>query len=154
MIAAGSRAPVFRLRHSQYHHVTLDDFAGQRLAVVFYVADWHPVCTGQLLRYCELLPELQRLGANLVAISADTIWSHAAFASAYQLRFPLLSDDCPGGSTAHAYGVMGAERGLCVIDTNGTIAWSATFPDAIDPGVDGVLSALEALNRLKEEKPT
>ena len=153
MIAAGSRAPAFKLRHTQYHDVMLDDFAGKRLVVVFYVADWHPVCTGQLLRYCDVLRELQRLGANLLAISADTIWSHAAFASAYQLPFPLLSDDCPRGSTAHAYGLM-AERGLCVIDTNGRIAWSATFPDAIDPGVDGVLSALEALNRPKEEIPT
>jgi peroxiredoxin len=143
MIAAGSQAPAFRLRHSQYRDVTLDDLRGKRLVVVFYVADWHPVCTSQLLRYCELLAELQRLGANLVAISADSIWSHTAFASAYQLPFPPLSDDCPRGNTAHAYGVKGAERGLCVIDTEGTIAWSATFPDAIDPGVDGVLTALE-----------
>jgi len=143
MIAAGSQAPAFRLRHSQYHDVALDDFAGKRLVVVFYVADWHPVCTRQLLRYCELLPELRRLGAKLVAISADTIWSHTAFASAYQLPFALLSDDCPRGNTAQAYGVKGAERGLCVIDTEGTIGWTATFPDAIDPGVDGVLNALE-----------
>ena len=45
---------------------------------------------------------------------------------------------------------MGAKRGLVVIDTNGTIAWNAVFPAAIDPGVDGVLTALEALNTLKE----
>ena len=131
MLAAGSQAPAFSLRCGPNRETTLDDYRGKRLVVVFYVADWHPVCTGQLLRYRELLPELQRLGAELVAISADTVWSHAAFASAYQLPFPIVSDDRPRCRTARAYGVMGAKRGLVVIDTNGTIAWNAVFPAAL-----------------------
>src|SRR5438093_733877 len=143
MLAAGSQAPGFKLRQGAYRDTTLEDYRGKRLVVVFYVADWHPVCTGQLLRYRELLPELKPLGAELVAISSDTVWSHAAFASAYQLSFPLLSDDRPRGKTAQWYGVMGAKRGLFVIDIDGTIAWCAVFPEAIDPGVDGVLTALE-----------
>ena len=150
MLAAGSQAPGFKLRQGAYRDTTLEDYRGKRLVVVFYVADWHPVCTGQLLRYRELLPELKPLGAELVAISSDTVWSHAAFASAYQLPFPIVSDDRPPCRTARAYGVMGAKRGLVVIDTNGTIAWNAVFPAAIDPGVDGVLTALEALNTSKE----
>ena len=150
MLAAGSQAPAFSLRCGPYRETTLDDYRGKRLVVVFYVADWHPVCTGQLVRYRELLPELERFGAELVAISADTVWSHAAFASAYQLPFPLLSDDQPHSKTAQTCGVMGAQRGLLVIDTDSTVAWSAIFPEAIDPGVDGVLTALEALNTSKE----
>ena len=95
---------------------------------------------------------MQRLSVELVAISADTVWSHAAFAKAYQLSFPLLSDDRPPGKTARAYGVLdahdgGARRGLCLIDTTATVAWSSVFPEAVDPGVDGVLTALEALTR-------
>ena len=154
MLAAGSQAPAFSLRCGPYRETTLDDYHGNRLVVVFYVADWHPVCTGQLLRYRDILPELQRLGAELVAISADTVWSHVAFASAYQLPFPIVSDDRPRCRTARAYGVMGAKRGLVVIDTNGTIAWNAVFPAAIDPGVDGVLTALEALSTSKEGTTT
>ena len=91
----------------------------------------------------------ERLGAELIAISADTVWSHAAFASAHQLPFPLLSDDRPRGKTARRYCVIGARRGLLVIDTNGTIAWNAVFPAAIDPGADGVLTAVEALNNAR-----
>src|SRR5919202_7111110 len=111
MLIAGSQAPAFRLRCTQYRDITLDDYRGKRLIVAFYVADWHPVCTAQLQRYRELLPELQRLGAELVAISAGTVWSHAAFASAYQPPFPLPSDDRPPGKTARAYGVLGAHDG-------------------------------------------
>ena len=51
MLAAGSQAPAFSLRCGPYRETTLDDYRGKRLVVVFYVADWHPVCTDQLLRY-------------------------------------------------------------------------------------------------------
>src|SRR5438552_950926 len=136
MLAPGSQAPPFSLRYGPYRETTLDDYRGKRLVVVFYVADWHPVCTGQLLRSREPLPELQRLGAELAAVSADTVWSHAEFVRAYQLPFPLLSDDQPRSKTAQTCGVMGDQRGLLVIDTHSTVAWSAIFPEAIDPGVD------------------
>jgi peroxiredoxin len=148
MLATGSRAPTFALRCSQYRKARLEDYRGKRLVIAFYVADWHPVCTAQLQRYRDVAHELEDLGAELVAISADTVWSHAAFASAYQLPFPLLADDCPRGRTARAYGVVGththaARRAVFVLDAFGTITWSAAFPEAVDPGVDGILTALE-----------
>ena len=59
--------------------------------MVFYVADWHPFCAAQVARYRDLDPELTRLGADILAISSDTVWSHAAFAHAQQLSFPLLA---------------------------------------------------------------
>ena len=58
MLAAGSQAPAFSLRCGPYRETTLDDYRGKRLVVVFYVADWHPVCTGQLLRYREIVERL------------------------------------------------------------------------------------------------
>ena len=150
-LPAGKRAPGFTLRRSQYRDVRLEDYRGRPLVVVFYVADWHPVCSAQLARYRDLHAELTRLGADILAISSDTVWSHAAFAHAHQLSFPLLADDQPRGKIARAYGVFdtrrqAAERALFVIDPFGAIAWSAVFPDAVDPGLDGILTALEELN--------
>ncbi len=118
--------------------------------LVFYIADWHPVCSMQLRRYRDLSPELARLNAELVAISADTVWSHAAFASSCGLPFPLLADDDPRYHVAQAYGAYDVQaqapcRALCVVDARGCIAWSETFPEAVDPGVDGILTALEEL---------
>ena len=56
MLVAGSHAPTFKLKCSQYRDTTLEDYRGKQLIVAFYVADWHPVCTAQLQRYRELLP--------------------------------------------------------------------------------------------------
>jgi peroxiredoxin len=138
--------------------LTLDDFRGRPLLLVFYVADWHPVCTAQLERLRDIHPELEPLGAGLVAISADTLWSHVAFARAHGLPFPLLADDHPRGAVARAYGAYDAaadrpRRALFVVDARGTVAWSAAFPDIVDPGVDGPLTALEALPRPADEAP-
>jgi peroxiredoxin len=146
---AGLRAPDFRLPCSQYREATLEDYRGHPLVVVFYVADWHPVCSSQLATYRELYPELIQL-AQLVAISADTVWSHAAFSHAHQLPFPLLADDRTRGNIAGAYGVydtrrQASRRALFVIDATSTITWSAVFPDLVDPGADGILTALEEL---------
>ena len=154
-LGAGARAPAFALRCSQHCAATLDDYQGKPLVLVFYVADWHPVCTAQLERFRDLGPELDQLGASLVAISPDTFWSHAAFARAHRLPFLLLADDSPRGAIARAYGVYDGQRdaprrGLFVIDRGGTVAWGGAFPEAVDPGIDDVLTALEALDRSRE----
>ena len=147
---AGSAAPAFALRESPHSSVALDDFRGRVVVLVFYGADWHPVATAQLGLYQELLPHLERLDAVVLGISVDGTWSHQEFARAAGIRFALLSDDAPPGGVARAYGVYvpatgRSQRALFVIDRDGLIQWSATFPDAVNPGADGILSALEAL---------
>ena len=147
----GTRAPAFTLRCAPHCSFGLDDFRGRPVVLAFYVADWHPVCGAQLALYQELLPEFQRLGAGLVGISTDSLWSHAAFARAHGLGFPLLADHAPQGLIARAYGVYDARAGTCrralfVLDGDGAIRWSAVFPDAVNPGADGVLTALESLD--------
>jgi peroxiredoxin len=149
-LPAGTAAPPFDLRCAPHCASALDDFRGRRLVLAFYVADWHPVCGAQLALYQELLHEFERLGAALVGVSTDTLWSHAAFARALGLRFPLLADRTPHGAIARAYGVYdpaagAARRGLFVVDDRGVVRWSAVFPDAINPGADGALTALERL---------
>jgi hypothetical protein len=42
-----------------------------------------------------------------------------------------------------------SERALFVLDPSGTVVWSGTFPDAVNPGVAGILSALEAIGLLR-----
>lgn len=149
-LPAGSAAPAFALHDSPHSSVALEDFRGRVLVLVFYGADWHPVATAQLGLYQELLPHLERLGAVLLGISVDGTWSHQEFARAAGIGFPLLSDDAPPGGVARAYGVYvpatgRSQRALFVIDRAGLIHWRATFPDAVNPGADGILSGLEAL---------
>lgn len=149
-LPAGTVAPDFRLQRTPHQTVALSSFRGQPVILAFYVADWHPVCTDQLALYQEFLPEFQPFNATLLGISGDRPWSHLAFASDYRLTFPLLSDSQPKGAVAQAYGVYRpqeglSERALFVIDVVGIIRWSYLAPVCVNPGVDGILTALEKL---------
>jgi peroxiredoxin len=156
LLAAGTWAPPFALSDTPHSRLALGDFRGRDVVLVFYVADWHPVATAQLARYQGLLPELERRGAAVVGISTDATWSHESFARELGITFPLLADDSPPGAVARVYGVHAPETGrsrraLFVIDADGVVCWSAVFPDELDPGVDGVLSALERLGAERAE---
>ena len=149
-LAAGTRAPDFKLLSAPDQTTTLAQFAGKPLILAFYPADWSPVCGDQMALYNEILPEFQRFGAALVGVSVDGEWCHAAFARDRKLRFPLLADFEPKGAVSRAYGAYRAdegcsERALFVIDRNGLIMWSYLSPIGVNPGADGILSALGAL---------
>ena len=153
-LAAGTRAPEFELQATPDQKLSLADFRGKALILVFYPEDWSPVCSDQLALYQELLPEFKALGAELVAISVDGVWSHLAFAENRNLHFPLLADFEPKGDVARAYGVYRSgdgtsERALFVIDGDGVVHWSYVSPVGINPGADGILRALEDLAKEK-----
>ena len=147
----GTEAPEFSLKTTPDQTVCLSDFRGQPVILAFYPADWSPVCGDQMTLYNEILPEFQRLGAELLGISVDGVWCHLAFAKDRHLRFPLLSDFEPKGEVARQYGVYRdgegvSERALFVIDGDGVIRWSYVSPIGVNPGADGILNALESMH--------
>lgn len=104
--------------------------------------------------YNEILSEFQQFDAKLIGISVDGAWCHAAFARDRKLHFPLLADFEPKGDIARLYGVYRekdgvSERALFVIDPTGVIYWSYVSPIGVNPGANGILSALEALQKSK-----
>lgn len=151
LLAPGTVAPAFTLKDGAQQDVSLADFAGRPVVLVFYPADWSPVCTDQLGLYETLLPEFQTCDDPAVlGISVDGVWSHAAFAENRHLTFPLLADFEPKGEVACAYGVYNAQAGqsgraLFVIDADGVIRWSYLSPNSVNPGADGILTALEEI---------
>jgi peroxiredoxin len=150
ILAAGTDAPNFTLRVTPDQDLTLSDLRGKPVILAFYPADWSPVCGDQMAFYNEILPEFHRHGAELLGISVDGVWCHAAFARERRLHFPLLSDFEPKGGVARQYqayrsGDGVSERALFVVDRGGTIAWSYLSPIAVNPGADGILDALEKL---------
>jgi peroxiredoxin len=151
-LAPGVQAPDFELLSTPDQRVSLADFRGRPTILVFYPEDWSPVCSDQLALYQQLLPEFQRFDAELLGISVDGIWCHLAFAKDRNLHFPLLADFEPKGEVARRYGVYRAEdgtteRALFVIDGDGVVRWSYVSPVGINPGADGILRALEDLEK-------
>jgi peroxiredoxin len=154
IVQEGTPAPDFELYTTPDQKISLHDLRSRPVILAFYPADWSPVCGDQLALYNEVLPEFRRYDAELLGISVDGVWCHLAYAASRQLHFPLLSDFQPRGVVAAAYGAFRAdegtsERALFVIDGSGVVRWSYLSPIGINPGADGILSALEEL----EESP-
>jgi peroxiredoxin len=154
-LAVGQRASDFTLRTTPDQYVRLSSFLGRPIVLVFYPADWSPVCGDQLALYNELNDEWRKHNAQLLGISVDNTWCHVAYAKDRRLRFPLLSDFEPKGDVAKHYGAYDYEQGvagraLFVLDRNGVIAWSYAAPVGINPGAEGILEALEHLETRKE----
>lgn len=152
ILSAGTIAPNFTLHVTPDQELTLSSLRGRPVILAFYPADWSPVCGDQMTLYNEVLPEFRRHDAELLGISVDGVWCHAAFARDRHLHFPLLADFEPKGEIANKYqayrtheGV--SERALFVIDHEGRIVWSYCSPIAVNPGADGILNALETLSQ-------
>jgi peroxiredoxin len=147
ILSAGTPAPDFVLHSTPEKTLKLSDLHGHP---VFYPADWSPVCGDEVALFNEILPDFREYGADLLGISVDGVWCHAAFARHRNLHFPLLSDFEPKGAVSRTYGAYRekdgfSERALFVLDGNGVIKWSYLSPVDVNPGADGILQALESL---------
>lgn len=150
ILDVGVKAPDFTLHVTPDQTLSLHELTGNPVILVFYPADWSPVCGDELVLYNELLPEFRKFGAKIVGISVDGVWSHTAFVKHNHLHFPLLADFEPKGAVAKQYGAYREKEGICeralfVIDHQGAIAWSYLSPLGENPGADGILYALQAL---------
>ena len=112
MIEPGSPAPDFTLPDQDGNKVSLADFRGRTVVLVFYPADFSRVCTDQLSVYQEVLPQLEEQGAALLGISVDGAFCHKAFQEHLNTTIPLLADFHPKGEVAKAYGVWSDEYGV------------------------------------------
>ena len=152
ILPAGSTAPDFQLPVTPDQKLSLSELRGRPVVLAFYPADWSPVCGDQMALYNEILSEFKHHNAELLGISVDGVWCHTAFAKDRNLHFPLLADFEPKGAVSRAYcayhedyGI--SERALFVIDKDGIIRWSYCSPLAVNPGADGILEALEGLEK-------
>ena len=150
ILKPGSKAPDFTLKTTPDQSVSLRDFRGGPVVLAFYPADWSPVCSDQMGLYAQVMPEFKKFDAEILGVSVDGIWTHLAFAKDRKLNFPLLADFEPKGAVSKAYGAYEGRAGesaraLFVIDSKGIIRWSFLSPDGVNPGADGILSALEKL---------
>jgi peroxiredoxin len=151
-LAVGDVAPDFELdgtdgRQDGRRRYRLADYRGRPVVVVFYPGDDTPVCTVQLTRYTEDAPDFERVGAQVLALSPQSIESHERFAANQGgFAFPLLADT--DKEVGRRYGTVGPlgfyRRAAFVIDAEGVVRWVSrsitglTFPattalvDAVD----------------------
>lgn len=151
-LAVGEKAPQFTLPDGNGRPVSLSDFRGSLVVLVFYPLDWSPACSDQLSLYESELTEFQRLGSQVVGISVDSLYSHGAWAFVRKITFPLLSDFQPRGETARAYQVYRSkegfsERAIYIIDSAGIIQYRCVSPEL--PKIPDIYELFDALKKIK-----
>jgi len=148
MIEAGQPAPEFTLRDQAGAKVSLADFRGGKVLLVFYPLDFSPVCSDQLSIYQEVKPEIEALGVRLLGISVDSGFAHRAFQEKLGIDTRLLADFEPKGEVARAYGAYiekagTANRSLVLIDEEGVVEWVHESPTPLEiPGANLIFDAL------------
>ncbi|NQW29703.1 MAG: peroxiredoxin [Ignavibacteria bacterium] len=154
-LAVGTKAPNFTLEDTTRKKVSLSDYLGKNVILCFFPAAFTGVCTDELCSFQGAIQRLNNANAEVLAISADLIFSNGAFSAANGLTFPLLSDYTL--ATINAYGVpfvnfagieglVRSERAVFVIDAEGVIRHvHVTENPGVEPDYDEIFAAVEAL---------
>ncbi len=125
-VGVGDRAPDFSLPGIGGRTMSLSDYLGKPIVLVFYPGDDTPVCTKQLNAYNDGLDQFQELDAQVVGISAQDVASKERFSSKHGFEFPLLADT--EKVVAAAYGTLGPigfpRRSVFIIDREGIIRYA------------------------------
>ena len=151
MADVGSTAPDFTLTgavNQEDVEVSLSDYAGKNLIVLFYPLDFSPVCSEQVPDFNENLSAIQAKGAEIIAINRDSAFAHKAWSEALGgVGFPLLADmnlavSKQFGMSLDEVGIT--TRGVFIIDKSGNVAFKHV--EAAPP--DNTLTAEQVLNEL------
>jgi mycoredoxin-dependent peroxiredoxin len=133
-ISVNQPAPDFELPSSDLDNgrpgkkYKLSDLRGKPVVLAFYPLDFSPVCTKENTCFREDLKQFESLGAQVLGISVDSAWTHAAFAKSLGVTYPLLADFHPKGAVAKAYGLYLDDKGISkratvVVDKTGKVSW-------------------------------
>lgn len=149
----GSKAPAFRLPRDGGGEVSLDDFAGHKLALYFYPKANTSGCTKEAIAFNGLRAAFAAADTFILGVSADPVKAQDSFKAKQGLDFPLGSDE--SHAMLEAYGVwgeksmygrkfMGITRATVLIARDGTIA--EVWPKVkVDGHAEAVLKAAQAL---------
>src|SRR5215213_11947835 len=103
-VGVGSKAPDFTLLSQSDELVNLGDFLDEKPVVLFFhPKDDTPGCTKEACAFRDDYEEFDKLDAEVIGISSDSVDSHRKFAKKHDLPFTLLSDE--GRKVRRLYGV-------------------------------------------------
>ena len=154
-IQQGQMAPDFSLFNTEKNKVSLADYKGKNLVILFFPLAFTGVCTTELCTVRDNLNVYTSLNADVVGISVDSLFSLGKFKDEQQYNFPLLSDF--NKETSQAYGAFYdefvldmkgvARRAAFVVDKDGMVQYAEVLESAGDlPNFDAIKEALSGLN--------
>jgi peroxiredoxin Q/BCP len=143
-------APDFTLPSQSGEEVSLTSFMGKKRAIVlfFYPKDDTPGCTREACSFRDGYEQFEKLEAEVIGVSSDSVRSHQRFAQRHGLHFTLLSDE--GGKVRKLYGVPNTlglfpGRVTYVIDEKGVVRHVFSSQLDVPKHVKEALRALESI---------
>jgi peroxiredoxin len=150
-IEAGQKAPDFSLYDSEKNKVSLSDYKGKNVLLLFFPQAFTSVCTKELCNVRDNIAQYNNVNALVFGISVDSIFTLAKFKDEQKLNFPLLSDF--NKETSRAYGTLYdtfvfdmkgvSKRSAFVIDESGIVQYAEVLENAGDmPNFEAIEGAL------------
>jgi thioredoxin-dependent peroxiredoxin len=149
-VDAGSKAPDFTLPSQSGVMVNLKDFIGKKPVVLFfYPKDDTPGCTKEACAFRDDYDQFEKLDAEVIGISSDSVESHRRFAKKHDLPFTLLSNEV--GQVRKRYGVRNSfglfpGRVTYVIDEEGVVRLIFSSQLGVEQHVEEALKALQSIS--------
>ena len=148
-LGVGEMAPDFTLPAADGRMVSLEGLiAGGPAVIVFYRGGWCPYCNITLVGFQRVLPEIERRGARLIAVSPERPEHAANTRRNGALGFEVLSD--PDGRVARLFGLWFTlpddlahtyrALGIDLPARNGNNSWALPMPATYVVGRDGVVA--------------
>ncbi len=125
----GRPAPNFTARNQHGELVSTASLRGAPVVLLFYPWAFSSICRAELAAVRDDHDRFVAVGARVLAVSCDAMFTLRAYADAERIGFDLLSDHWPHGSISQAYGVFDQQagcalRGSFVIDADGVVTWA------------------------------
>ena len=156
----GQPAPDFNLPSTKNmetlaENISLSDYKGKWLILLFYPLDFTFVCPTELTAFSDRIEEIQGIGAEVLGVSTDSVHSHRAWIKTPRdqngiegLQYPLISD--VGGRLAAKYNILVEDanialRGLFIINPEGILQYAVVHDLNIGRSVDETLRVLQGL---------
>lgn len=157
-----SKAPQFAnlnaVKDGEFTTVSLDDYKGKYVVLVFYPFDFTYVCPTELISFSENVQKFRDLGAEVLGVSTDSHFTHLAWVKTDRangglgkIDYPLLADISKDMSSD--YGVLvknpedgmngAALRGLFIIDGDQKIRSVQVNDDAVGRNVEETLRLIQ-----------
>jgi peroxiredoxin (alkyl hydroperoxide reductase subunit C) len=162
MVKIGQKVPDFTLE--AYHQdkikkIKLSDYKGKWVVLIFYPADFTFICPTELSDAAEYYNEFKKLGAEILSISTDKVFSHKAWhdtsPTIKKIRYPMLAD--PTGKVCREFGTYIEEEGLSlrgtfIIDPDGVLKASEIHENSVGRNIKEILRKVQAAKFIRQHK--
>lgn len=154
-ILPGDKAPAFSLFNTEKKEVSLKDYEGKTLTLLFFPLAFTSVCTAELCSVRDQIADYQTVGAEVLGVSVDSVFTLGKFKEEQKLNFPLVSDF--NKSVSEAYGalysdfVLGmkgvSKRSAFVIDGKGIVRYAEVLESAGElPNMEAIKNTIRQIS--------